>query len=323
MAKIFVTRPIPGDAVERLKEKGHEVKINPENNPLSAENFKKELSEGNYDGVISLLHDKIDSEIFNAAPSVKIFANYAVGFNNIDIEEARKRGVVITNTPCVEVNESVAEHTLALILSLTSRVVEGDKYVRAGHYRGWDPNLLIGVDVRGKTLGVIGAGRIGTFVIEKAFRGFGMGVVYYDVVRNERAEKEFGAKFANNIEEVLKQADVVTLHVFLNDSTKHLINKERIGLMKKDAYIVNTSRGAVIEEKALVEALQSGKLRGAALDVFENEPNLSPGLTDLTNVVLTPHIASSTEFARDKMSEIAATSIIEFFEGKKPTYQVN
>lgn len=317
--KIFVTRKIPGSAVEMLEGKGHVVVVGSDTGVLPKKKIIKELSRSSYDGVLCLLHDLIDKEIFDAAPSVKIYANYAVGFNNIDTDEAKKRGITITNTPSDAVNESVAEHTFALLLSLAHRIAEGDAFMRKGKYEGWDPNLLIGTDIKGKMLGVIGAGRIGSFVVEKATRGFGMKAVYFDVVRNERIESELGAVFLPTVEEVLKVSDFVTLHVFLNESTRHLINAERLALMKPMALIVNTSRGPVIDEKALCNALQSGKIGGAALDVYEDEPKVTKGLLKLSNVILTPHIASATDGARNDMSRIAAQNLIDFFEGKKPT----
>jgi len=322
MAKVFITRKIPGDAVEKLSARGHAVVLSSKNRPLSKRELLKELARGSYDGVLCLLHDTIDKEVFDAAPSVKIYANYAVGFNNIDTEEAKRRGIAVTNTPSDAVNESVAEHTFALLLSLAHRIAEGDSFMRKGKYAGWDPNLLIGADIKGKTLGVLGAGRIGTYVIQKAVQGFGMKAVYFDVIRNERAEREYGAVFLPSVEEVLKVADAVTLHVLLNESTKHLINAERLALMKKTACIVNTSRGGVIDEQALCDALQKGVIAGVALDVYENEPKVTKELLKLPNVVLTPHIASATENARADMSRLAAQNLIDFFDGKPPANMV-
>lgn len=322
MSKIFVTRPIPGSATKMLRERGHTVEVNPKDKPLSKRELLKELSRVSYDGVLCLLYDAIDKEVFDAAPSVKIYANYAVGFNNIDTEEAKRRGIAVTNTPSDAVNESVAEHVFALLLALSHRITEGDSFMRSGKYTGWNPNLLIGADIKGKTLGVIGAGRIGTYVLQKAVQGFGMKAVYFDVIRNERAEREYGAVFLSSAEEVLQVADVITLHVLLNESTKHLISEERLARMKPTAVIVNTSRGAVIDEQALFDALNKGALAGAALDVYENEPKVARGLLKLRNVVLTPHIASATEGARDDMSRIAAQNLIDFFDGKQPSNMV-
>ena len=315
--KVFVTRRIPETGLALLKARGHEVHVSPKDGVLTREELLDALKGKPYDAVLCLLTDTIDGEVFDAVPTAKVFANYAVGFSNIDLQAARERGVTITNTPDV-LTDSVAEHTIALILSIVRRVVEGDKMVRAGDYHGWGPFMLLGTDLKGKTLGILGAGRIGIRVAHMAKRGFGMNIVYYDVKRNEYFENEYGATFYSGVEELLPLADVVSIHVPLLDSTRHLVNRERLSLMKKTAYLVNTSRGPVVDESALVDALRRGVIKGAALDVFENEPALSPGLTELQNVVLTPHIASATEETREAMSRLAAENIIAIFSGKTP-----
>lgn len=315
MYKVYVSRQIPQLGIDMLKAKGYEVDVNPKDEPLTKEEFIAVLSAKPYDAVISLLTDPVGKEAFDAAPSVKIFANYAVGFDNMDVALAKERGLTLSNTPDA-LTHTVAEHTFALLLALTSRIVEGDKYLRAGKYKGWGPLLLLGTDIRGKTIGILGAGRIGADVAHQAARGFNMNVIYYDVKRNETIEKEYGARFYGTPEEVLKEADFVSVHTPLIPSTRHLINAERLRMMKKTAYIVNTSRGGVIDEAALVEALKGGVIAGAGLDVFEHEPALSPGLAELDNVVVTPHIASATVDTRDKMAEMAATNIIEVLEGR-------
>jgi lactate dehydrogenase-like 2-hydroxyacid dehydrogenase len=193
-------------------------------------------------------------------------------------------------------------------------MVEADDFVRAGKYTGWAPMLLVGTDVEQKTLGLIGAGRIGERVAHHASRGFDMPVIYYDVIRNEKIEKEYGAKYYPKVEDVLKLADVVSLHVPLLDSTRHLINDARLKMMKPSAFLINTARGPVVDEKALVKALQRGTIRGAGLDVFEFEPKLAEGLAELPNVILTPHIASARESARNEMAKVAAENVIEFLE---------
>jgi len=317
MKKIYITRDIPEAGPNKLREKGFEVDISSKEGVLSKEELKEALSQKEYDGVLCLLTDTIDKEIFDVIPSAKIFANYAVGFNNIDVGEAKKRGVIITNTPEV-LTDTVAEHTFALILSITSRIVEGDRFVRAGKYEGWAPKLLLGNDLKGKTLGILGAGRIGSRVAHHGKNGFDMNIIYYDIKQNTEIEKKLEAKFYPSVEEILKKADVVSVHVPLLDSTKHLLNKERFAMMKPSAYVVNSSRGPVIDEIALVEALKTGLIKGAALDVFEREPEVAPGLKELDNVVLTPHIASATEETRAKMSELAADNLIAFFEGLEP-----
>lgn len=315
--KIYVTRKVPEAGINKLKEKGYEVDINPEDRVLSKEELISALKQKHYDAVFCLLTDNIDAQVFDAAPKAKIFANYAVGFNNIDIEEAKKRNIIITNTPGV-LTETVAEHTFALMLSIAHRVAEADRFTKAGKYKGWAPMLLLGTDLSHKTLGIVGLGRIGSRVAYHAVKGFEMKVLYYDIKRNEDFEKEYGAEYRDNADDILKDADFVSIHVPLLESTRHLINQQRLSIMKPTAYLVNTSRGPIIDEKALVDALRNKKIKGAALDVFENEPELAKGLAELENVILTPHIASGTEETRSKMSEIAADNIIAALENQTP-----
>ncbi|MBI2108634.1 MAG: D-glycerate dehydrogenase [Parcubacteria group bacterium] len=316
MALVYVTRKIPDAGIEMLKKVGHAVDVSLKDGVLTKAELVAALSEKEYDAVLCLLTDKIDGEVFDAAPKAKIFANYAVGFDNIDIPEAKKRGIIISNTPEVLTN-TVAEHTFALLLSIAHRIAEGDRFTRAGKYIGWAPLLLLGTDVSGKTLGLLGAGRIGSRVAYHAVKSFDMQVVYYDIKQNEYIEKETGAEYRASVEEVLKEADFVSIHVPLLPATRHLINKERLALMKPSAYLINSSRGPVVDEVALVEALKKGSIKGAALDVFENEPKTAPGLTELDNVVLTPHLASATEETRAKMAEVAAENIIAVLSGKE------
>jgi glyoxylate reductase len=323
MAKVYVTRMIPERGIKMLKEKGYEVDISTKDGVLTKDELISALRAKPYEAVLCLLTDTIDKDVFNAAaPSAKIFSNYAVGFNNIDVPEARGRGIMITNTPGV-LTETVAEHTFALILAIASRIVEADAFTRAGKYTGWAPLMFLGSDVSHKTLGILGAGRIGSRVAHHGKHGFDMNVIYYDVKRNEEIEKTTGASYRDTPEAVLKEADVVSIHVPLLDSTRHLINRDRLAMMKPTAYIVNTSRGPVVDEAALVLALKNNVIKGAALDVFENEPKLAPGLVELPNVVITPHIASATEETRSKMSEMAAQAIIDALEGRKPVNLVS
>ncbi|MEK7520031.1 MAG: D-glycerate dehydrogenase [Patescibacteria group bacterium] len=322
MKKIFVTRRIPDAGIELLHKEGYAVTVSEKNGVLTTDELRAALSGKGYDAVLCLLTDKIDDTVFQAVgPQCKIFANYAVGFNNIDCAAAAARGVMVTNTPGVLTN-TVAEHTFGLLLSIAQRVTEGDRFVRAGKYHGWEPMLLLGNDLYQKTLGVLGLGRIGSRVAHHAARGFDMRVIYYDIKRDEQFEKDYGAEFRSKPEELLKEADFVSIHVPLLDSTKHLINAQRLRMMKPTAYLVNTSRGPVIDEHALVEALRTSVIRGAALDVFENEPALAPGLAELENVVLTPHAASATEETRAAMAELAARNIIEALAGRTPPNMV-
>lgn len=316
--KVFVTRKIPEVGINLLKKK-YVVKVYPENRIIP----RKELLAGVRwcDALLCLLTDKIDKEVIEANPQLKVISNYAVGFNNIDIKSASSKGIPVCNTPGV-VTDAVAEHTFALILSLARRIIEADNFTKSGKYHGWDPFLFIGTELKGKTLGIVGLGKIGEGVAERAAKGMGMKVVYYDIRKNLKFEKEFNAKYFS-LYKLLKEADVISIHVPLLPSTHHLIGRKELSLMKSSAFLINTSRGPVIDEKALVQALQQRKIRGAALDVYENEPKLAPGLARLKNVVLTPHTASATMEARSFMSELAARNIIDVLEGRKSPYIIN
>jgi len=317
MAQVYITRRIPEKAIELLEAAGHEVTMSTKEGVLTREELLAALREKPYEAVISLLTDIIDAEVFDAVPSAKIFANYAIGFNNIDLVAAKERGVVVTNTPGSFAN-AVAEHAIGMMLALSARLAEGDRYMRAGQYVGWEPMLLLGMDVRGKTLGLVGAGHIGARMAEIAHYGFGMRIVYTDVAEIPALHTTLGATYVATVEELLPQADVVSLHVPLNEGTRHLLDETRLRLLKKTAYVVNTARGPVIDEEALVRALQEGRVAGAALDVFEREPALAPGLRELENVLLTPHIASATMDARLEMAEIATANVIAVLKGEAP-----
>ncbi|TAK56938.1 D-glycerate dehydrogenase [Patescibacteria group bacterium] len=321
MKKIYITRKILDAGIKMLTDKGYEVDINPKDRPLTHKELVKALSKKPYDAVLTLLTDQVDAQVFDACPTAKIFANYAIGTNNIDVNEAKKRGVYVTNTPGGGADR-VAEHAWALILALTCRVVESDEYMRRGKFNGWNPMIFHGMKLAGKMLGIIGTGRIGADVAHRAVNGFGMKLVYYDVKRNEELEKSFGAVFCPAVDEVLKNADVVSIHVPLLPTTQHLINAERLAMMKKSAYLINTSRGQVVDENALVSALKNGVIAGAGLDVFEFEPKLAKGLAKLSNVVMTPHIASGTLEARLEMATLSTTNIIQVMEGGVPQNNV-
>lgn len=314
MALIFVTRRIPEVGLRWMREGGHEVVVSDKDGVLTPEELMTELSEKPYEGVVSLLTDTIGPDILEAAPNVKIVANYAVGYNNIAVKELNDRGVIVTNTPGV-LTDTVAEYATALILAVAKRIPEADRFTRAGKYVGWAPELLLGSDLMGKTLGIVGAGRIGSGTAKRLKEGFGMRVIYTDIARSEPLEQETGAEYREQLDDLLREADVVSIHVPLLPATKHLINAERLAMMKSSAYLINTSRGPVVDEVALVEALKNGTIRGAGLDVFEDEPALKPGLAELENVILTPHIASGSEETRGKMSEIVAINVNEFFLG--------
>ncbi len=321
MSKIYITRKIPEAGIELLESAGHEVIVSKKDGVLVREELLSALREHNPDAVIPLLTDKIDGEVFDAAPNAKVFATYSVGYGHIDLDTAKGRGVTITNTPGV-LTDSVAEYAVSMICAIAKRIPEGDIFTKNGEYQGWAPTLLLGSDLKGKTLGVLGAGRIGSRVAEIMSNGFGMNIVYYDIKENDFVSKHLGGEFKASPDSVLSEADVVTVHVPLLESTRHLLNAERLAMMKPSAYLVNTSRGPVIDEAALVEVLKSKSIKGAALDVFEDEPMLAEGLTSLKNVILTPHIASATEETRGKMSTMAAENVIAVLGGNTPPNQV-
>lgn len=307
-----------------LEQAGHELVVRKDDTIISKKELIDELKKG-YDGLLCLLTDKVDAEVMDAGlPRLKIIANYAVGFDNIDIEAGKKRGLMITNTPGPEITESVAEHTFALIIALARRIAEADRFARAEKYKGWAPLLLLGTDIHDKTLGIVGLGKIGFAVAERAVKGFKMKVIYHDPKRNGEFEKEYSAVYKESLDDLLKEADFVSLHVPLLPSTLHMISDKQLALMKPTAYLINTARGPVVDELALLKALKDKKIAGAGLDVFECEPAIDCVTTDnlelkkMDNVVLTPHTASATIETRQAMSRIAATNIIEALEGRTP-----
>lgn len=320
MAKIFVTRKVPGESLKPLLESDNEVVVSEFDRPLEPGEFL-EGAQG-CDAVMTLLTDKIDGEVMDAiGPQLKIISNYAVGFDNININDATQRGIVVTNTPSDEVNEAVAEHAIALMLSLTRRVVEADESTRRGSYRGWEPSIFLGPSLSGKTLGILGIGRIGGMAARKA-QGFGMNVVYYNRSQKPELEAELGIKYLP-LDEFYSSCDIITIHLPLTDETRHMINAESLAKMKKGVYIINTARGPIIAEQDLVNSIRDGQVGGAGLDVFENEPNINPELVAMENVILTPHIASATWEARNKMGEQAVNAIFSVFDSKKPENLVN
>lgn len=268
-----------------------------------------------------MLSDSVDSQVLGASPDLKVVANYAVGFNNIDLASATQKGVVVTNTPGV-LTETTADLAWALLMSAARRVVESDAFTRAGRFRGWEPMLFLGYDVYGKTLGLVGLGRIGQAVARRA-QGFGMRVLYYTAHRRPvEEETRLGVEFAS-LDNLLAMSDFLSLHVPLTDSTRHMIGRRELDLMKRTAIIVNTARGPVVDEAALVEALREGRIAAAGFDVYENEPALAPGLADLPNATLLPHTGSGTLETRTRMAVMAAQSIVDAIGGKRPEHVVN
>lgn len=311
--KVFITRKIPRPGVDLLLDKGYDVKIYPGDTAVPAEVLFRELQSAH--ALIPLLSDKIDKDLIASAPHLKIIANYAVGYNNIDVAFAKEKNIVVTNTPDV-LTAATADLTWALILSVSKRIVEGDRFVRNGHFRGWEPELLLGSDISGKTLGIIGPGRIGRAVAKRAL-GFDMKILYNAKSPKTDFEKNTGARFVS-LEDLLQNSDIISLHCPLTEETQHLLDHKNLQKIKRGAYLINTSRGSVIDEQALAEELQQGRLAGAGLDVYEFEPRVSEALLTLPQVVLLPHVGSGTVETRAEMSRICARNIIAVLEGKKP-----
>lgn len=317
--KVYVTRELPERGLKTIKER-FDAEVWPEYAPPPKKTIIEKAKD--VDALATLLSDKIDAEVFDAAPKLKMIAQLAVGFDNVDVQEATKRGIYVSNTPEV-LTDTTADFAWTLLMALARRVVEADKYVRMGKWKvGWHPAMLQGRDVYGATMGIVGAGRIG-YAVAKRATGFSMKILFYDVIPRPEMEKDFGAKKVD-LDELLRQSDFVSVHVPLMKETHHLINAEKLRLMKKSAYLINNSRGPVVDEKALYEALNEGRIAGAGLDVFEQEPtSLANPLLKLDNVVVAPHISSASYETRSKMAEMVADNLIAFFEGKKPPNLIN
>lgn len=318
MKKIFISGKIPQIAYEILS-KEFDVTMHNEIRLLS----KEELIEGlkDKDALLCLLSDKIDKEIIESNPNLKIIANYGAGFDNIDIKAAAEQNIYVTNTPLIS-TVSTAELTLAMILGIARNIVVGDKIMREGKFGGWAPLYQLGTEIANKTLGIIGMGNIGKAVAKRA-KAFDMNIIYYSRTRlSSELEEEYGAKYSS-MDEVIKESDFLSLHVSYNPSLHHLINEETFKKMKSSAFLINAARGPLIDEKALLNALEEKQIAGAALDVYEFEPKLTKGLEKLDNILLTPHIGNATFEAREGMALIAANNIIDVFKGKRPRNTVN
>jgi len=318
---ILVTRQIPDSGLKLLRRR-YNVDIYQKNKTIPRKDLIKKLKSKKYDALLSILTDKIDGIILDAAgPQLIVVANYAVGYDNIDLDAAKERNVMITNTPGKEIAQTVAEHVIAQIFSLSHRIVETDDFARTGKYKAWGPEAFLGTDVYGKTLGIIGLGRIGEQLAHRMHDGFDLKILYTGPTRNKAAENKYKAKHVS-LTELLKKSDFVTLHVPLLDSTYHLIGKAQLKKMKKSAFLINTSRGPVIDEKALINALKTGQIKGAALDVFENGARIPASLRKQENTILTPHTASATIETRQAMSKKAAENIIAALSNKKPKNKI-
>ncbi|NHJ83833.1 MAG: D-glycerate dehydrogenase [Asgard group archaeon] len=317
---VFLTRKIPQKAIDYLLSQNIELEMNQDDRVLTKDEIITGVS--GKDGLICLLTDTIDAEVIEAAgKNLKIIANYAVGYNNIDVKTATKKKIPVTNTPGV-LTDATADLTMALLLSIARRIVESDKYTREGKFEGWGPLLHLGSSVYGKTIGIIGMGRIGSAVARRAAKGFNMKVLYNNPFRDEELEKELKMEFCS-LESLLKESDFVSIHVPLTKETKHLIGENELNIMKTTAYLINTSRGPVIDEIALYNHLRAEKIAGAALDVYENEPQLTPGLTELDNIILTAHIGSATRETRTQMGFMAVDNLLAGLKGEIPPNCIN
>jgi glyoxylate reductase len=321
MTEIFITRKVFKDAIDMLEKEGYTVDINDSDRILPARELVKRAN--GKAGLICLLNDRIDSVVMEKLPSLKVISNVAVGYDNIDIEAATLRGIMVTNTPGV-LTETTADLAFAMLLSAARRIPEADEFIRAGKFENWQlMQPLMGVDIYGKTLGIVGMGAIGQAVAKRARKGFDMRVIYYSSSRKEDAEKEFEAEFVE-FDELLALSDFISIHVSLTEETRYMFSTEAFKIMKNTAFLINTARGPVVDETALVEAIKKGQIRGAALDVFEEEPRVQPELIKMKeNVVLAPHVGSASNETRLRMAKVAVLNMIQGLKGNRPPNLVN
>lgn len=316
--KLLITSNIPEKIYDEL-DKHFEIRYHDSNVPLNKEEII-EMIKGQ-DALLCPLSDKIDKEVIDAGDNLKIIANYGAGFDNIDIDYAREKGVVVTNAPAPASAVSTAELAFGLMLAAARRLVSGDKVTRAGEFYGWRPTFYLGSQLKGKTLGIIGLGNIGKNLAKRA-RAFEMKVVYYSRTRKEDFEKDFGIEYLDK-DEVIRSSDFLSLHTAYVPELHHMISKKELEMMKESAILINASRGPVVDEEALADALIENVIAGAALDVYEFEPKVNDKLMDLDNVILAPHLGNATYEARLEMGENAKDNLIAFKEGKSPKNKVN
>ena len=318
LPKVLVTARLAGEVIDALHE-AYDLEAHLDDHPIGRERLLDSIADK--EGLIPIITDTIDRDLLDRAPKLRVVANFGVGYNNIDVDGATERGILVTNTPDV-LTDATADLTFALILALARRVVELDALTRRGDFKTWAPMLNLSREVSGKNLGIVGMGRIGRAVARRAM-GFGMHVLYCDPCRlDEALEKTLNAEQVG-LEELIRKADFVSLHVPLTEETRHLISSGALQLMKKESYLINVSRGPVVDESALVAALKAGTIAGAGLDVYEKEPSLAPGLTDLANVVLLPHVGSATVETRTKMARLAFENLRAALAGEVPPNLVN
>nr|MDO8080474.1 D-glycerate dehydrogenase [Candidatus Freyarchaeota archaeon] len=318
MKKVFVTRQIAEEALEILRKNAH-VEVHSGDLPSQRDELMEQIK--NAHGLVTMLTDRIDAEIISRGEKLVVISNVAVGYDNIDVEAATRRGVYVTNTPGV-LDDATADLAFALLLAIARRIPEADSFIRLGLWKGWEPNLLLGSDLRDKTLGIIGLGRIGSEVAKRG-KCFKMNVVYYQPQRDPEKETSIGVRYAS-LEELLSISDYVSLHVPLTSETRGMMGRKEINKMKKTAYLINTSRGPIVNEEALYEALKEERIKGAALDVFAKEPiDLKNPLLKIKNVVITPHIGSATVETRTRMAVLAAENTTKALKNEIPPSLVN
>ncbi|MDK2971931.1 MAG: glyoxylate reductase [Candidatus Sumerlaeota bacterium] len=315
---IYVTRPIPDSGLAKLRAAGHAVCVQSEDRRATREELLAGLATAQ--GAITMLDDRIDAEALDAGKNLRIVSNFAVGYNNIDVEAATERGIAISNTPGV-LSDATADLAWALLLAAARRVREGEALVRSGQWHGWGPMQLLGWHVAGKTIGIVGPGRIGRAVARRA-KGFDMRVLYFSRSNNEEIERQTGATRVP-LNELLEQSDFVSLNCPLTPETRHLLGAREFAIMKPTAILVNTARGPVVDEAALVDALKSGRIAAAGLDVFEEEPKVHPALLTMDNVVLLPHLGSGTTETRSVMADLCADNILAVLEARRPPTVLN
>ncbi len=309
---VFVTRKIPDAAIKLLRDNNFLVKVYSKDLPIPKDLLLKNIV--NADAVISLLTEKFDPPVIDSLNRCKIIANYAVGYNNIDVKYAAQKNIIVTNTPDV-LTDSTADLAIALLLACARRINEAENFTRAGLYKAWKPDLLLGIELKNKYFGILGAGRIGTAAAVRA-KAFGMKILYFSDMKNEYLEKNLGAQKLS-LSSVLKKSDFISVHLPLTGKTFHLLNKERLALLKSSAVLINTSRGEVIDETELIKVLKQKRIYAAGLDVYENEPGINKELFKIRNAVLLPHIGSATVEARTEMALLAAKNVAAVLSGKK------
>ena len=315
--RVYLTRPIPGQLVAGL-DRIADVTMNREDRPAARDELLAGVA--GKEGVLSLVTDRIDREVFDRAPELRVVANMAVGYDNIDVEEARRRGIVVTHTPGV-LTESTADLAFALILAVARRVIEGDRWVRSGDWPGWGPQQLLGRDVHGAVLGIVGMGRIGRALVPRA-QGFGMRVLAWNRSPLGSEAEQLGVEEVETLHDLLEASDFVSLHVAASPGTHHLIGAPELEKLGANSYLINTARGSVVYEKALVQALESRVIAGAGLDVFEREPAVEEGLRRSERTVLLPHLGSASVATRSRMADMALSDLLAVCRGEAPQFPV-